>query len=91
MGCAHTHATELANTDVSVYTLMKLLGHESMVTSQRYVDGARHREPRGSSPKSALQTPRPIVRIESADTETMSPKLRGMLRHNRFQVPMSRV
>ena len=32
-GCA----TELANADVSVYTLMKLLGHESMVTSQRYV------------------------------------------------------
>ncbi|EFG78408.1 hypothetical protein HMPREF0591_1700 [Mycobacterium parascrofulaceum ATCC BAA-614] len=23
-----------------MYTLMKLLGHESMVTSQRYVDGA---------------------------------------------------
>ncbi|WP_161600585.1 tyrosine-type recombinase/integrase [Mycolicibacterium hodleri] len=33
-------ATELANANVSVYTLMKLLGHESMVTSQRYVDGA---------------------------------------------------
>ena len=26
-----------SNADVSVYTLMKLLGHESMVTSQRYV------------------------------------------------------
>ena len=26
--------------DVSVYTLMKLLGHESMTTSQRYVSGA---------------------------------------------------
>jgi site-specific recombinase XerC len=25
----HTFATELANADVSVYTLMKLLGHES--------------------------------------------------------------
>jgi integrase len=36
----HTFATELANANVSVYTLMKLLGHESMVTSQRYVDGA---------------------------------------------------
>jgi integrase len=35
-----TFATELANANVSVYTLMKLLGHESMVTSQRYVDGA---------------------------------------------------
>ena len=36
----HTFATELANADVSVYTLMKLLGHESMVTSQRYVTAA---------------------------------------------------
>jgi site-specific recombinase XerD len=33
-------ATELANSEVSVYTLMKLLGHESMVTSQRYVTAA---------------------------------------------------
>ncbi|WP_371685620.1 tyrosine-type recombinase/integrase [Mycobacterium sp. MFM001] len=39
-GLRHTFATELANSDVSVYALMKLLGHESMVTSQRYVDGA---------------------------------------------------
>jgi site-specific recombinase XerD len=39
-GFRHTFATELANENVSVYTLMKLLGHESMVTSQRYVDGA---------------------------------------------------
>ena len=35
-----TLATELANADVSVNTLMKLLGHESMTTSQRYVSGA---------------------------------------------------
>ena len=35
-----TVATELANSDVSVYTLMTLLGHESMVTSQRYVTAA---------------------------------------------------
>ena len=33
-------ATELANSDVSVYTLMKLLGHESMTSSQRYVTTA---------------------------------------------------
>jgi integrase/recombinase XerC len=39
-GLRHTFATELANSDVSVYTLMKLLGHESMVTSQRYVSAA---------------------------------------------------
>jgi site-specific recombinase XerD len=36
-----TYATELANTNISVYTLMKLLGHESIATSQRYVIGAR--------------------------------------------------
>lgn len=36
----HEFATQLANVDTSVYALMKLLGHESMVTSQRYVDGA---------------------------------------------------
>jgi integrase/recombinase XerC len=39
-GLRHTYATELANSDVSVYTLMKLLGHESMATSQRYVTAA---------------------------------------------------
>jgi integrase len=39
-GFRHTFATELANGNISVYALMKLLGHESMVTSQRYVDGA---------------------------------------------------
>lgn len=39
-GLRHTFATELANGNVSVYALMKLLGHESMATSQRYVDGA---------------------------------------------------
>jgi integrase/recombinase XerC len=41
-GLRHTYATELANSEVSVYALMKLLGHESMATSQRYVaDAAR--------------------------------------------------
>ena len=39
-GLRHTFATELANADVSVYALMKQLGHESMVTSQRYVTAA---------------------------------------------------
>lgn len=39
-GLRHTYATELAEADVSVYTLMKLLGHESMATSQRYVSAA---------------------------------------------------
>ena len=37
---AEAYATELANTNISVYTLMKLLGHESMATSQRYVISA---------------------------------------------------
>jgi integrase/recombinase XerC len=35
-GRRHTYATELAASHVSVYTLMKLLGHESMTTAQRY-------------------------------------------------------
>lgn len=48
-GLRHTFATELANANVSVYTLMKLMGHESMVTSQRYVDGA------GTETRSAAQ------------------------------------
>ncbi|BBY60961.1 integrase [Mycolicibacterium sarraceniae] len=39
-GLRHTYATELATANVSVYTLMKLLGHESMTTSQRYVTAA---------------------------------------------------
>ncbi|MDV7195707.1 MULTISPECIES: tyrosine-type recombinase/integrase [Mycolicibacterium] len=39
-GLRHTYATELATSNVSVYTLMKLLGHESMTTSQRYVTAA---------------------------------------------------
>jgi integrase len=39
-GLRHTFATELANSNVSVYTLMKLLGHESLVTSQRHVTAA---------------------------------------------------
>jgi integrase/recombinase XerC len=39
-GLRHTFATELANSDVNVYVLMNLLGHESMATSQRYVTAA---------------------------------------------------
>jgi site-specific recombinase XerD len=49
-GLRHTFATELANADVSVYTLMKLLGHESIVTSQRYVSAA--------GPRPALPQPK---------------------------------
>ena len=36
----HTFATDLANANVAVYELKNLLGHESLATSQRYVDGA---------------------------------------------------
>jgi len=39
-GLRHTYATELANSNISVYALMRLLGHESMATSQRYVAAA---------------------------------------------------
>jgi integrase/recombinase XerC len=39
-GLRRTYATELANSDFSVYTLMKPLGYESMTTSQRYVAAA---------------------------------------------------
>jgi site-specific recombinase XerD len=51
-GLRHTFATELANSEVDVYTLMNLLGHESMVTSQRYVNaaGSRTRQAAASNP-----------------------------------------
>jgi integrase/recombinase XerC len=51
-GLRHTYATELASSDVSVYTLMKLLGHESMTTSQRYVSAAGT-----ETPSAAAQNP----------------------------------
>jgi integrase/recombinase XerC len=52
-GLRHTVATELANSEVSVYTLMKLVGHESMATSQRYVAGAA-RETRTAAAQNPL-------------------------------------
>jgi integrase len=39
-GLRHTFAAELADAGVSVYALMRLLGHESMVRLQRYVTAA---------------------------------------------------
>ncbi len=36
----HTFATAMADQNVSVYTLMRMLGHESMTTTQRYTAGA---------------------------------------------------
>ena len=56
-----TKATELAAADVSVYTLMKLLGHESMTTSQRYVTaaGTETRSAAARNPLYALIPDRP--------------------------------
>jgi integrase/recombinase XerC len=59
-GLRHTYATELASSDVSVYTLMKLLGHESMTTSQRYVSAA------GAETRSAAAR-NPIYRMITTD------------------------
>jgi integrase/recombinase XerC len=55
----HTFATELAKADVNVYTLMNLLGHKSMATSQRYVDaaGTETRTAAASNPLYALLDP----------------------------------
>lgn len=36
----HTFATVLADEDVNIFTLMRLLGHESMTTTQRYTEGS---------------------------------------------------
>jgi site-specific recombinase XerD len=55
-GLRHTVATELANSEVDVYTLMNLLGHESMVTSQRYVTGCWQPNETGRSVEPAVHT-----------------------------------
>ena len=52
-GLRHTFATELANADVSVYTLMKLLGHESMVTSHVTAAETRHALPQPKTSSTA--------------------------------------
>jgi integrase len=62
-GLRHTFATELANANVSVYTLMKLGGHESMVTSQRYVEGA------GADSKTAAEL-NPIYGLIASERRT---------------------
>ena len=58
-GLRHTFATELANANVSVYTLMKLLGRESMVTSQHYVDGAGNETRAASELNPLYELPKP--------------------------------
>jgi integrase/recombinase XerC len=62
-GLRHTYATELASSDVSVYTLMKLLGHESMTTSQRCVTAA------GSETRSAAARNPLYAMIHQADND----------------------
>ncbi|MFH5229412.1 tyrosine-type recombinase/integrase [Antrihabitans spumae] len=63
-GLRHTYATALANQKVSVYTLMKLLGHESMATAQRYVSGAGVE----TRPAAALN---PIYRLVVAESDAV--------------------
>jgi integrase len=65
-GLRHTYATELASSDVSVYTLMKLLGHESMTTSQRYVTaaGTETRSAAAQNPLYALISHGPDRRVQ---------------------------
>ena len=76
-GLRHTFATELANANVSVYTLMKLLGHESMVTSQRYVDGAGA-DTRGAAEQNPLyellNAPRPEAKEPTTTTRSDAPR-----------------
>jgi integrase/recombinase XerC len=62
-GLRHTYATELAGSDVSVYTLMKLLGHESMTTSQRYVTAAGS-ETRSAAARNPLYALIPIPALQ---------------------------
>lgn len=52
-GLRHTFANDLANADVSVNKLKNLLSHESLATSQRYVDGAG-RETRAAAARNPL-------------------------------------
>ena len=49
-GLRHTYAIEPANADFSLYTLMRLLGHESVAASQLYVQrGLGRREGSGTT------------------------------------------
>jgi integrase len=77
-GLRHTYATELANSEVSVYTLMKMLGHESMATSQRHVAGAA-RETRTAAVTAASGPARPS-RPESTHGRRHVARLAGRAR-----------
>ncbi|GAB5000510.1 tyrosine-type recombinase/integrase [Mycobacterium avium] len=77
-GLRHTYATELAGSDVSVYTLMKLLGHESMTTSQRYVTaaGTETRSAAARNPLYAMIPPSGNVpsQASAADADPNAPR-----------------
>jgi len=68
----HTYATELANTNISVYELMKLLGHESMATSQRYVSAAGT-ETRAAAAQNPLYD---LIALQNSDQTGRSDKRR---------------
>jgi len=68
----HTYATELANTNISVYELMKLLGHESMATSQRYVSAAGT-ETRAAAAQNPLYN---LIALQNSDQNGRSDKRR---------------
>ncbi|ORW24581.1 hypothetical protein AWC17_03155 [Mycobacterium nebraskense] len=59
----HTYATELARAGVTVYDVSDLLGHESIATTQRYVNGA-------STHLRAAAAHNPLYRLlDNEDTE----------------------
>jgi hypothetical protein len=69
-------ATELANSDVSVYTLVRLLGHESTTTSQRYVAAA------GTETRNAVAR-NPLYALIPPSADIRDQELRaGHLGHN---------
>lgn len=79
----HTFATAMADQNVSVYTLMRMLGHESMTTTQRYTSGAGT-EVRGAAALNpayhlvSRSSPREQVEPTEAVTESIRAGWRGM-------------
>ena len=73
-GLRHTFATDLANANVSVYELKALLGHESIATTQRYVDGAGQ-ETRAAAARNPLyERLRGDTETDPADSPTPLPR-----------------
>jgi Phage integrase family len=65
-GLHHTFATELADSDVGVYTLMKLLGHESMASAQRYVTAAGTETRTAAAQTSSTTSYKTVAHLASA-------------------------